>query len=72
MFLSQTMFSNMTVGLYMPPLNLAIHPCAGGHDQHNHHPLGHFRFSLLITATTADAPDTTSHHGIPKTAVVWR
>ena len=70
MFLSQTMFSNMAVELDMPPLNLAMHPRAG-HDQHNHHPLRHFRFSLLVTATTADAPETI-HHGIPKTAVVWR
>ena len=60
----------MAVELYMLPLNLAMHPHAG-HDQHNHHPFGNFRFSLLVTATTADAPDT-SHHGIPKTAVVWR
>jgi hypothetical protein len=49
MLLNQTMFSNMAVALYMPMLNLAMHPRAG-RGQHNHSPLHRFRFSLLVTA----------------------
>ena len=41
MFISQTMISNMAVALYMPTLNLAMHPRAG-RDQHNQTPLGRF------------------------------
>jgi hypothetical protein len=46
MFFSRTMFSN-AVELYMPTLNLAMamHPRAD-RGQHNHHPLGRFRFSF--------------------------
>ena len=45
----------MAVALYMPTLNLAMHPRAGrDHDQHNYPPLGRFRFSLRVTATMAD------------------
>ena len=47
------MFSNMAVALYMPTLNLAMHPRAG-RDQQNHPPLGRFGFSLRVTATMAD------------------
>jgi hypothetical protein len=83
MFISQTMISNMAVALYMPALNLAIHPRAG-RGQHNHFPLARFRFSLLVTATMADGvspthhtvrvqrSDTNQNHGILKTAIVWR
>ena len=62
MFISQTMISNMAVALYMPALNLAMHPHAG-RDQHNHPPLGRFGFSLCVTATTADgvSPSHTVH-----------
>ena len=35
------MFSNMAVALYMPTLNLAMHPRAG-RGQHNHPPFGSF------------------------------
>ena len=52
--------SNMAVALYMPALNLAIHPRAG-RGQHNHFPLGRFRFSLLVTATMADGVSPTHH-----------
>ena len=77
------MISNMAVALYMPALNLAIHPRAG-RGQHNHFPLGRFRFSLPVTATMADGVSPTDHtvraqrsdtnhnHGILKTAIVWR
>ena len=41
------MFSDMAVALYMPTLNLAMHPHAG-HGQHSHP-----TFSLLVTATMA-------------------
>ena len=43
----------MAVALYMPTLNLAMHPRAG-RDQHNQPPLGRFGFSLRVTATMAD------------------
>jgi len=54
------MFSNMAVALYMPTLNLAMHPRVG-RGQHNHSPLGRFRFSLLVTATMADGESLTHH-----------
>ena len=67
----------------MPTLSLTIYPRAG-RGQHNHFPLGRFRFSLLVTATMADGvspthhtvrvqrSDTNQNHGILKTAIVWR
>jgi hypothetical protein len=54
----------MAVALYMPTLNLAMHPRGiprVGRGQHNHSPLGRFRFSLLVTATMADGESLTHH-----------
>jgi hypothetical protein len=63
MLLNQTMFAicNMAVALYMPTLNLVMHPCAS-RGQHNHSLLGRFCFSLLVTATMADVSPT--HHTV--------
>ena len=48
------MFSNMVVALYMPTLNLAMHPRAGRGQHTTIPPLGRFGFSLRVTPTTAD------------------
>ena len=62
MFLCQTMFDNMAMALYMPTQNLSMtmHPRAG-RGQRNHSPLGHFHFSLLVTAIVADGVSPTHH-----------
>jgi hypothetical protein len=60
MFLSQTIFSNMAMALYMPTLNSTMHLRAG-RGQHNHPPLVRSRFSLLVTATMADGVSPTHH-----------
>jgi hypothetical protein len=42
------MSSKMVVALYMPMLNLAMHPRAG-RGQHNHPPWGRFGFTAAAT-----------------------